>query len=392
MKIGYFTDGFPYRNPITGEVIKSYLGGGVGYVVYNLAQNMAKKGHEVYVFTKAVDENDSIINFDNIHVIRYKCRFKVGMTHIPLKIVYHPLFSDIKLDIVHSHIANVPAPLGGALYAKRKKIPLITTHHTDWIGGTGTLLRRAGVFLYNNLICDWIISKSDIDIAPSKLFIDSSENLKKYRNNIIIIPNGINIQEFQISQPKDKCRYILNLPSDGKILLYMGSLHPYKGASFLIKAMVHILKQHPNTILLLGGEGIIEEELKRLAINLNIHNNIKFLGFVTGKSKALYYKASDIFVLPSVTESFGIVNLEAMASGLPIVASNVGGIPDIVKDNINGLLVAPGDPKDLAKKISRLLDSESLRNRIGVTGKLLSKEYSWERIADKTESVYLDLI
>ncbi|HOI57123.1 MULTISPECIES: glycosyltransferase family 4 protein [unclassified Methanoculleus] len=392
MRIGYFIDMFPYQNPITGKILKQSSPGGAGIVAYNLAVQMAKRGHEVYVFTTAQNEDGSLSRYGNISVIRYKSNFTVGQGSIALKHLIRPFFSSVDLDIVHSHAGGLPAPLGGAIYAKRKNIPFVITHHAEWIGGFGTFRRRAGVFLYNNLICDWLLSKSDINIAPSKSFVDVSENLKKYRDKIVIIPNGLNLQEFQIPQSKGECRDILNLPMEKKILLYMGSLHPHKGPNVLITAMAHVVKQHPNTLLLIGGKGIIEEDLKRLTEELNLQNNVKFLGFVTSKSKALYYKASDLFVLPSLTESFGIVNLEAMASGLPVVASSVGGVPDVVKDGINGLLTIPRDPDDLAEKISCLCDSESLRDRLGKTGEILSKEYSWETVSDKTESVYLDLI
>ncbi len=392
MKIGYFTDIFPYQNPVTGDVFKQSHPGGVGEVVYNLVVQMAKKGHEVYVFTTTNDKCDSCSRYGNVSIIRYKSSFTVNQSHVALKHLTAPFFSDIGLDIVHSHTGGLPAPLGGAIYAKRKGIPFVLTHHAEWIGGSGTFRRKFGVFLYNNLICDWLLSRSDINIAPSKSFVERSENLRNYRNTITIIPNGLNLQEFQIPRSRGECRVILDLPPERKILLYMGALYPHKGVRVLIEAMVHIAKQHPDTLLLVGGEGAIEDELKWLTGDLSLQNNVKFLGFVTGKFRALYYNAADIFVLPSLRESFGIVNLEAMASGLPVVSSNVGGVPDVVRDDVNGLLAAPGDPEDLAGKILCLCDSEQLRDRLGRTGKTLSKEYSWETVADRTESVYLDLI
>lgn len=391
MKIGYFTDLFPYQNPITGNILKPSFSGGTGEAVYNLTVQMAKRGHEVYVFTTACGEGDSLSRYGNISITRHKPNFTVGQSGIALRHLIEPLISSVDLDIVHLHTGGLPASVGGIIHAKKKNAPLISTHHADPISGFGTPARRAGIYLYSHL-CSYLLSKSDKIIVPSKSYATASNYLKKHQYKTIIIPNGLDMQTIQTPLSKRESRATLNLSSEKKILLFVGSLYPHKGINVLIWAMPTIAKQHPDVLLLVGGKGIIEDELKQLTKELGLQNNIQFLGHIIGELKSLYYKASDIFVLPSLTESFGIVNLEAMANGLPIVASNVGGVPDIVKDGTNGLLATPGDPDDFAKKILSLCNSKTLRNQFGMTGKALSKEYSWETIADKTESVYLSLI
>ena len=122
--------------------------------------------------------------------------------------------------------------------------------------------------------------------------------------------------------------------------------------------------------------------------------NIEFLGFIDESLKPLYFKASDIFCLPSTTmaESFGIVNLEAMASGIPIVSSKLGGIPDIVKDGENGLLVKPGDVEGLADALIYLLKNEDVREKMGDDGRKKVENYSWEKIAEETDKIYKKLL
>ncbi|GAI52706.1 unnamed protein product, partial [marine sediment metagenome] len=122
-------------------------------------------------------------------------------------------------------------------------------------------------------------------------------------------------------------------------MLFFGYLSPYKSPDILLKAFPKILKEMPNTLLVFAGSGVMKEDLERLSVKLGVGNNVKFSGFVGKEQRPLYYKAADVFCLPSTmsTESFGIVNLEAMACGVPIVASKIGGIPDIVKDGENGL-------------------------------------------------------
>ena len=132
------------------------------------------------------------------------------------------------------------------------------------------------------------------------------------------------------------------------------------------------------------------DELSDLSKELGVEKHVTFAGFVEDDLKPLYYKASDIFCLPSTTmaESFGIVNLEAMAAGIPIVASNLGGIPDIVQDGVNGLLAEPGDFESLADAIRTLLVNRDMRLELGDNGRKLVNNYSWNEITQKTENLY----
>ena len=121
MKIGYFTSCFPYKNPLTGEIIGPYIGGGVELGSYNLAVNMAKRGHEVFVFTTSIDSKKSIEVYDKIKIYRYPSNFTVGQCPISLSLLYDPLFSEVDLDIVHARMGNLPAPLTAFFYAKKMK-------------------------------------------------------------------------------------------------------------------------------------------------------------------------------------------------------------------------------------------------------------------------------
>ena len=392
MKIGYFIDMFPYKSQITGSSVKHPCPGGAGIVAYHLAVQMARLGHEVYVFTTAYDEGDSTSRYGNISVIRYKSNFTIGLAPIALSHLIEPFFSNIDLDIAHSHVSNLPAPIGGAICAKRKAIPFIITHHGDWIGGHGTSGRRIGVFLYNHFLCNWLFSQSDKNIALSKSHLTGSRVLKKYRNKTIIIPNGVNIQDFRTSQSQDECRDILGLPLDKRIILFLGSLTPRKGPEILLSAMKSVQREHPDAHLVLSGNGYLEENLIETTIKSRLAECVLFTGYIPENLKSLYYRAADIFVLPSFSEAFPLTLLEAGASGLPIVATDVGGISDILHDGINGFMVKTGDPEDLTEKILTLLGDDKLRERLGKKGQMLAEQYSWESVAEETEKLYLDLI
>lgn len=391
MKIGYFTTCFPYRYPKIGEKINLYVGGGVENAALNLAIQMEKLGHEIFIFTTSNEPENFVEKYGNISIFRYKKDFTVGQSPFSFQLLYNPLISGISLDIIHTHMGNQPAPIAAALYAKKTKKPFVVTYHGDYVGNFGGIGRRIGVLLQNHYFCNYILSSANKIIGLSNEHIKQSKYLQKHMSSIDIIPNGVNTHDFELNYSKNECREVLDLPKDRQIILFVGSLNSNKAPDVLLKAMLKIIKHAPNSFLVIVGDGVMRPELENYSKKSNLEGSVKFVGYIS-TNKEMYYKASDLFVLPSLSECFGIVNLEAMASGLPIVASKVGGIPDVVKDGINGLLVTPGDPEDLAKNILCLLNSESLREKLGTAGKILSKEYSWEMVANKIERVYLDLI
>lgn len=391
MKIGCFTLAFPYKNPITGEIIENDLGGGVGNVSYNLAVQMAKRWHEVYVFTSSICSKESVENYANITIYRYKKRFTIGSAPISIDVLHKPLKHEI--DIVHAHAGNPPASIAAHWYAKKKKKPFVITYHGDGQWNWGGVIRRTSVYFYNKHLLDRTLSYADVIISPSRYYIDESRVLGKYRDKIVVIPNGINVDEFDVGYSKEQCRGKLGLSTNSRMILFVGTLSPHKGPDILIKAMSEIVKEVPDVKLVFVGHGGMREELEMLSKKLGVEKNVEFAGFVEESMKPLYYRAADVFCLPSVMnhEIFGIVNLEAMACSVPVVASKIGGVPDVVKDGENGLLVLPGDSGSLADAIIYLLENEDVREKMGTNGRKKVEDYSWDRVAEETEKVYLNL-
>lgn len=394
MKIGYFVTAFPYKNPVTGEMIKPYMYGGVEIGTYNLAVNMAKRGHEVSVFTTSIDSNKSIEVYDKIKIYRYPSNFTIGQCPISLSLLYEPLFSLIDLDIVHARMGNLPAPLTAFLYAKKMKKKLVVSYHGDWVDGFGGIKRRVGVLLFNKFFCDELLGAADSVIALSENHVTESRFLQKYSQKLVYIPNGVNFEEFDIPHTKEESRNTLGLPVNSKIILFVGSLVSRKAPDILLKSMKEVLVDYPDAYLVFVGSGPLRNELENIAVNLHIQDNIKFAGYVSDSTvKALYYKAADLFVLPSLEgEAFPNVLLEASVCGLPLVVSGCECFKAIVKDGYNGLLTNTGDKNDLADKIICLLNNEKKLNKMGCNATDFVKNLSWEKIAQDTEQVYIDLI
>jgi glycosyltransferase involved in cell wall biosynthesis len=387
MNIGYFITKYPYDRQI-----EQYPFGGASVAARGLASHMAKRGHEITVFTTSVNAKNTNEIDKDIRIYRYGTNVKLLTSNISWGMFRNPLRHD--LDIAHTHFDIPPGPLSGLLYAKKKKVPLIITYHGDWIGEYGGAIRRIGVSFHNRYVVDKILSYADGIISPSYYYINESKFLKKYKEKINVIPNGINIDNFSVPYSKEECKSILGLPRDKNILLFFGYLSPYKGPDILLKAMPRVIKDIQDVLLIVSGIGSMKDELMSLSKRLNINNNVKFTGYIDESLKPIYFKAADVFCLPSVmtTESFGIVNLEAMACGVPVVASKIGGIPDVIRDGENGLLVAPSNPELLADALIHLFKNEDIRRKMGERALELVEYYSWDRIAIETEKVYSSVI
>ena len=389
MKIGYFITHFPYKNKPFNE---RYSIGGSEAVVDNLVRILIQKGHEISIFTTSANSKFVVEEYNGVKVYRYGTNFRVASGNFSFDLLKNPV--KYPADIIHAHTSIPMGEIAGLRCAKKKKVPLVVTYHGDLQEDTGGFVRRMSVHIYNKYLLDKVLSYADVIISPSEIYIDESRFLGKYRDKIVVIPNGINVEDFDIGYSKDECREKLGLPINDKIILFLGTLSQHKGPDILLKAMPKIRKNISNAKLVFVGDGRMREELEALSKRLDIDEYIKFAGFVKEELKPLYYKAADVFCLPSVMkhESFGIVNLEAMACGIPIVASKIGGVPDVVKDGENGLLVQPRDSGALADGMIYLLENEEVQKKMGMNGRRKVEDYSWERIAEETEKVYKEVV
>lgn len=382
MRIAHFISN-ALKNEKSAVYVKSMI-------AYNLCLNLVQRGHDVRIFTSSEDRKDYIDTYKGIVIHRYGSFLRYRSEHVSPGILYKPLNYD--LDVVHVHSGISISLIAGFRYAMKKKRPLVITWHGDSIREYG---RYSGVipgvtaYFYKKYLADKLLFRADVIISPSEYYIEKSRFLGRYKDKIAVIPNGINLEEFDIPHSKEECKTKLGL-SGKNMVLFVGGLYPLKGPHVLLKAIPKIVKEHKDTIFVFAGSGDINK-YKKLSEEMGVQKYVRFTRYIS-EEKTFYYRASDIFVLPSLTESFGIVNLEAMACGVPIVASNVGGVPDVVKNGENGLLVPPKDPEALAAALIYLLENGTVRKKMGKNARKKAEDYSWERIAEETEKVYKELI
>ncbi|MDD5700802.1 MAG: glycosyltransferase family 4 protein [Dehalococcoidales bacterium] len=393
MKIGNFSSLYPYPQSFTdSDFYKRYPIGGAENWAYYSAREMAKLGHEVFVFTASVDSRNHVEEEDGINIYRFGTKFKIGKAPFSCDLFTQSLKHDV--DVIDIHFSTPPGILAGWSYARRKNKPYIVSYHGEILPNYGNVIRRIGLTLFDRYVVDKVLSDSTLIIARSKQYINLSKFLQSHQEKTEVLPYAIHTERCQALCSKEECREKLSLPKDSKIILFIGVLINYKSPDLLIQAMPSIIKANPDAKLVIVGDGPLRGDLQHLAGDLHIAQAIKLVGAVPPNLTPLYYGAADIFCLPSTgrTESFGIVLLEAAAAGLPIVVSSLDTFRAFIRDGYNGLIAQMGDTDSLARVINHLLADQELRRKLGANAKERVKEYSWENIAKKVENIYLRVL
>jgi glycosyltransferase involved in cell wall biosynthesis len=351
---------------------------------------MAKKDNEVHVFTTSADRADETSIEDSIKIVRYGIVSRLKSSNFSPKLFFRP--TDYELDIAHASFDIPPAPFSALGHVITKKTPLVVTYHGDWDESYGSPVRRIGVAFTNRFLVDQLLSRAKAIICPSGIYAKKSPFLHKYIEKVKVIPNGVRREDFQTSLSKEACRQKAGFPQESKIILFVGNLSFYKAPDVLIKALKNVLRTFPDALLVLAGAGAMHSQLINLAKELDLEKNIRFVGLINENERAIIYKSADLFCLPSRIECYPLTILEAMSAGVPVISTDVGGIPDMVKDGHNGLLVKPDDASMLADSILKVLGNEGLAMQFVQNGQYQAIDCSWGSIAERTEEVYQSII
>src|SRR5215211_6329433 len=285
-------------------------------------------------------------------------------------------------DVVHVHLGEDLAvlPIGGAA-ARLHRLPLVLTIHTSLRHTLAVSdLRSALLKTIGGLIERWGEHSAEaVSVITSRLHrLLLSDGVDE--NRVHLIPPGVNLSLFE--GPFEDPFAGIRRPR----VLFVGRLAPQKGVSTLVEA-AGLLKDSSAQVLLVG-DGPERSKLERHAERLGVDDRLHFVGFFAHERLPAVFAHADLLVLPSLYEELGTVLLEAMQAALPIVASRTGGIPDVIEDGVNGMLVPPGDPEALARAIDRLLADRALANRLSEGAQKRGKDYDWEVLAGRVLQVY----
>jgi D-inositol-3-phosphate glycosyltransferase len=223
-------------------------------------------------------------------------------------------------------------------------------------------------------------------------------------NKITVIPPGVDVGKFY-PIPPDEAKEYIGVPPCGRMLLFVGRIEPLKGLDVLIEAIgiMHqneVLKDNPFCLAIIGGHPEVNKtqvdlemsRIKALTEQYGLKNLVTFLGKRSQDSLPYYYSAAEAVVVPSHYESFGMVALEAMACGTPVVASQVGGLAYLVQDGVTGYTVPVDEPMTLADRLTLLLQDENLRDQLGRQAVHLAQDYAWEKITSRLVQVYEEVL
>jgi glycosyltransferase involved in cell wall biosynthesis len=387
MKICQVAPYFPYRQHLEGiSVEKGYHIGGVERHVYNLSNELSKIGNEVTVITTKSPKHKYFSDVKNIKVIRLPIDFRVYSSPISLKI-FSLAFRDY--DVVHAH---TPVPLIADLVAIRNlngRTPFLLTYHND-VNKNG-MFNEVVAMLYNCSFGSLLLNCSDTIITTTKDYAFQSRKLRKYLYKISVVPNAVDTTRFHPRIDGYKIRERYEISKEAKVVLFVGTLAAYKGCKYLLSAFSMILKKLSNVYLILVGKGPLESNFKETAAKLGGEKRIIFAGYVKDEELPYYYASSDLFVLPSVSEfeGFGIVQLEAMASGKPVIATNIAGVREVDSEELATIHVPPKDEKALEAALLEVLRNDKLAITMGHNGRdLVEKKYSWSRVAGNILDLY----
>lgn len=288
------------------------------------------------------------------------------------------ILRDRKIDVIHTHNTQpfIDGALGGLLAGVR------TIVHTDHARQFPDKRRY--------MFAEWLLSHAVYRVVG--VSGDTSKNLVTYEKispkKIVTIRNGVDGHSYQAPIDTIPKRRQLGLPSSAPIIGLGARLTEQKGISFLLRAIPALLREQPELVLVVAGDGPVRGDLEGEAHRLGIASHIHFIGPRTDMPEII--RLFDVYVLPSIWEGLPMVLLEAMASGCPIVATDVGGNPDAVRHGYNGYLVPARDHSALASALARLVSDRALREEFGRNGRtLFEREFSAAQMARRYEQLYL---
>jgi len=382
MKICMLTWEFPPR--IVGGIARHCLG---------LAKALVKENHEVHVVTLDFPGAPEFEEMDGVKVHRVK----IELGH-PNFITWTFIFNhfmekrvallnrDVNFDIIHIHDwLTAPVGITSKLYLSK---PLISTVHSTEVG------RAQGLHSPDSYLIDglewWMTYEAErVIVTSNSMKWEIQGHFHLPPEKIDVIPNAIDVTKYQRNVDRESVKRRYGVEPYEKLVLFIGRLVPQKGVEYLIRAVPLILQHNNVAKFIITGDGWSRNYLESLARSTGCSDRIRFLGFVSDSELVELTMSADALVIPSIYEPFGIVALEGMAAGVPVVAVNVGGLAEIVEHDRTGVLVYPRNPESIAWGVNRVLSDPGYSQWLIQNAKRKVREaYSWEAVAKRTIEVY----
>jgi len=372
---------------------------GLGRFVHDLAVAQAASGHDVHVVTNSMGgaSRDLLQQGVNVH--------RVDFPPPPKPVDSGSMVTQFNTQVIErvfrDHIGNGASvinahdwltALAGKLVAGLLQIPFVLTVHDLIIGKRFKELSNDDKFVGN--IEHWACHEADQVISVSKAITEELAQAYGASSNVSTIHNAVDPANFPEPDPVQLGYFRQTFAeNDEPLALYVGRLDQEKGVDVLLHAFALLRERNVSAKLVIAGTGAGEATLKQLAHNLGIADLVSFVGYAGAQVLPYLYHAAQLHVVPSLYEPFGIVALESMACGLPVLASNTGGLAEIVRSGTTGILAKPADPSAFAAGMQKLLTSPELASKMGAAGKhRVLEQYSWKQVAIAVDASYRSAI
>jgi glycogen(starch) synthase len=370
---------------------------GLGRAVHDLAVAQAALGHEVRVITNSLGGRDQDAQVEGVGVHRISfppppkppddtmavTQFNLSVIAAATRVVQQGAAAP---DILHVH-DWLTVLSGRMLRWLHPAARLVATIHDTARGKYFGQLSPAQQYMAH--LERYIGQEAEAVICCSQHVRE--ELVQQYHvapERIALVPCGVAADQFAVRGDLAGFRRVFAAPED-RLVLYVGRLDQEKGLPVLLQAFAHVWTVEPRARLVLAGKGVLQEELQRRAAELGVGERVSFVGYVTGDALAGVYRTAEVLTVPSLYEPFGMVALEGMVCGIPVVVADTGGLREIVTDGVTGLRVPPGDAPALAQALLRVLSDEALASRLGQTGQQHAHQaYNWTDLARQTVAVY----
>jgi glycosyltransferase involved in cell wall biosynthesis len=383
MKVCHITWEFPPR-----------VVGGIASHCSDLAKALAHLGHEVYVVTLDFPGAPNYEEVDGVKV--YRAPSEIGHPHF---LTWTLLFNNsiekriadvgVNFDVLHVH-DWLTAPAGIAAKHFMRKPLVVTLHSTEY--GRSTL-HSVDSFTIDGYEWWATYEASRLIVTTYSMRHEVCGHFHVPWEKVWIIPNAVDAAKFQVNVDRGAVRARYGVGLGEQLVLYVGRLVPQKGVEFLIQAVPKIAAKYHGAKFVIVGEGWLRGHLEYLANVSGQRGRINFTGFIPDSELVALMRSADVLVVPSIYEPFGIVALEGMAAEVPVVASQVGGLAEVVEHDRTGVYVYMRNPDSIAWGVDRVLSNPGHAQWLVKNGKeAVQKVYSWEAVAKKTTELYEDVV
>ena len=357
--------------------------GGSGVLATELGLELSRKGHQVHFITYRQPVRLELLN-SNVHFHEVNVPDYPLFHYQPYELALSSKLVDMvkvhKIDVLHVHYA---IPHAYAAYMAKKmlheegiKIPIVTTLH-------GTDITLVGSHPFYKTAVTFSINQSDAVTSVSQSLKEDTQRLFNTQKDIKVIPNFIDIDKYK-TDFKECDRDLLALPSE-RVITHVSNFRPVKRIADVIEVFYKVQKEVPSKLMMVG-EGPERKQAEQLCKTYGIEDKVVFLGNSNEVDKILCY--SDLFLLPSETESFGLAALEAMASGVPVISSNSGGIPEVNIEGVSGYLSPVGAVDEMAQNAIKIIKKDPVLAKFKKAAQEAATKFDIHKIVPYYETIY----